>query len=177
VNEPRFLPLVCPECSADLVGRAEDRAAYCRPCGLAFRCDQGRIEAIPVARVTALPGGDGPLIYLPFWLDGPSVMPAFHSSRPLTLARIAARLLGAWRAEKTLSEPPPLGARLDPARLGEVARLAKIDLPSPRAPLALLAVPARNEASRFRLPAFDGFLYDEDVTEREALLQEILQLR
>lgn len=177
MSEPRFLPLACPECSGDLIGRAEDRAAFCRPCGLAFRCDRGRIEALPAARVTALPEGSGPLIHLPFWLDGASVMPAFHSSRPLTLARIAARLLGSWPAERSLADPPPLGARLDPARLGEVARLAKIDLPSPRAPLALLAVPARGEASRFRLPAFDGFLYDEDVTEREALLREVLQYR
>ncbi len=169
MSEPRFLPLVCPNCASDLSGRAVDRVAFCSECRSAWRCDGHELTPLPVARVRVLPPGEGSLIHLPFWLKGACVLPAFLTERPLTLARIAHQHLELWPAERALADPLPLGARISPASLAEAARLAVIDPPSSSSPLALLALPARIAGERFLLPRFDGELYLGDVLEAHAL--------
>ncbi|HHN74630.1 MAG TPA: hypothetical protein ENK10_05310 [Acidobacteria bacterium] len=165
----RFVPLLCPRCSGDLSGRAVDRLAFCRPCRAAFLCTEQGLTPIESARVLATPPGTGALIHLPFWVSAPAVMPAFYSGRPLTLSRIAAERLDLWRAERAVPDPPPFGARLDPARIAEVARLAGTPAPD-GVPLALLAVPARIDGAQLRIPDYDGKLYGEDVVESRALI-------
>ncbi|MDQ7007923.1 MAG: hypothetical protein Q9Q40_11890 [Acidobacteriota bacterium] len=165
----RFVPLLCPRCSGDLSGRAIDRVAFCRPCRAAYLCSGQGLVAIETARVIGPPSGEGALIHLPFWVEAPAVMPAFYSGRPLTLSRVAAQRLDTWEVEQDLPNPPPFGARLDPTRIAEVARLAGTPPPN-GVPLTLLAVPARIDGAQLRIPGYEGKLYGEDVVESRTLI-------
>ncbi len=168
-----FLPLACPSCSGDLVGRATDLVAFCRPCRSAWRCDAATLDELRVAEVMEKPPGDGALIYLPFWIKGAAAIPAFYTARPLTLARIAAKLLDEWPARRAVPDPPPFGARIPPDSIGQTCRLARIAAPSTLSPLALLALPARIHGERFLLPRYTGELYLGDVLEAHALRERI----
>jgi hypothetical protein len=173
VISARFVPLACPHCSGDLIGRAVDLVAFCEPCQLALRVDGDAVEVLRAVHVTDPPPGGAPEIMLPFWVAGTCAMPAFHSSRPMTLARIGARLLPRWHAQRGYGAPPPVGARIEPDRIARVAKLARVAPPAAGSELALLAVPARRDGNRIAIPRLEGPLYPEDVLETESLVAAV----
>jgi hypothetical protein len=171
VSGTRFVPLACDTCSGDLVGRAVDLVAFCVPCGRAYRVDGEAPLRIRVLSVDAEPPGAGPIIRLPLWLSGGVGMPAFATSRPLTLARIVSRLLTSWPGSPGPGSPPPLGTRLAPESLGDLAELARIEARRVAgAPLTLAALPVRWSERRVLVPGLEGPLYPEDVLEIQELV-------
>ncbi|MBP7149028.1 MAG: hypothetical protein KBD01_15980 [Acidobacteria bacterium] len=165
-----FVPLACPACGDDLAGRAADRVAFCRACRTAFRCDGGRLAALPASTVVLPPPGSGPGLALPFWARDHVAVPAFLTARPLTLTRVATRLLPGWPLEPGLAGPLPLGARVRPEAISRIAALARPGDPGAGA-LRLLAVPARQDGHRFRLAGFEGELFRDDIRESEDLVR------
>lgn len=159
---PRFVPLACPVCNGDLAGSARDVVCFCKECGRAFLFTAGIATPITARRVADLPPGDaGEATALPFWRKGPVAVPAFLTARPMTLARAASRLLGAWTIVAGAEPPYPIGGRLGPETLAPLAKMA--GLPAPQGTLELLAVPARRAGARWRLPRLDLELVDDDV--------------
>jgi hypothetical protein len=163
MSGPRFVPLTCPRCSGDLTGRAIDLVAYCRSCRTALRVDGERVAEIPAVAALGEPPGAGPEIRLPFWAAGTLATPAFQTTRPVTLTRIASRLLPQWPAQRGLEPPWPVGVRLPPESLARLATLARVQPPS-TAPV-LLGVPARLADRRIKLLAYEADLYPDDVPE------------
>lgn len=170
MSAPSFVPLACPLCLAELVGRAADIVAFCPPCGIAVRVDgEESLELSTMVVAVRLPN-EGSVFSLPFWSAGGLIVPAFRTARPLTLARMATGLLGAWKPARGLAAPPPLGARLGPESLAELAGLARLEAPPPDATLSLVGVPALLRENRVYLPALRGTLYPGDVSEQGALV-------
>ncbi len=174
MSVPQFLPLACPRCSDNLAGRAVDRLAFCRSCRRAYRIGDGVLSDLPSRHVTDVPPGPGARLALPFWLSGTLAMPAFLGARPLSVARIATRALVRWSPVEGLGIETPLGARVPPAALTPVCRLARLPLPAGDAPVEVLSVPVRADGGRFLLPAGAGTLYPDDVQEGR-LLAEMAQ--
>jgi hypothetical protein len=166
---PRFVPLACPTCADDLVGRGADVVAFCPRCERGYRVDRERVEPLRVLGVTARPAAAGTTLTLPFWAAGRVAAPAFHTARPLTLARVATGQLDAWPAAAGFEPPYPLGARLAPETLERIAPLARLPAPDTRRAV-LLAVPAVVQERRILLPGCDWALYPDDVLESQALV-------
>jgi hypothetical protein len=163
VTDPRFEPLVCPECAAGLSGRAQDVALFCTRCGRAFLAGGEDPQPLAVRHVDVPPrAGGGTCVPLPFWFDGAVAAPAFLSARPLTLARAATLLFPSWPVADGFGPAPPLGAILAPGALAAIARLTSIGPATGAAP-GLLAVPATFGGSRYRLPGFAFELVPDDV--------------
>lgn len=170
MSEPRFVPLTCPRCGHDLTGRATDVLAFCAPCRVAVSISRRGLVEVDVVSVSRLPEGEGAPLALPFWLAGSTAVPAFQSARPLTLARIASRLVPRWPIEASLRLPLPLGARLGPEVISRVALLARVPPPPPDTVVQVLSVPLRFHGNRARIPLFEGTLFPEDVTEALLLM-------
>lgn len=177
MSEPRFIPLTCPRCQDDLVGRAADRLAFCPRCAIAVRIARDGLVEIDVRSVSAIPDGDGLPVRLPFWCAGSTAVPAFQSARPLTLTRIASRLVARWPTEPTLLMPLPLGARHEAHTMTRIAALARVPPPPPGAPLFVLSVPLRFHGNRARLPRFEGTLFPEDIGEVATLVEMAGEMR
>jgi hypothetical protein len=170
IEQPRFLPLVCPDCSDDLAGRAEDVVAFCSSCDTAWRCDGDALERWPAGRVTEVPAGEGAVITLPFWVLGPVALPAFFGSRPLTAGRIVARGLADLRATRGAGRLLPVGARVPPESVAKVAPLLGCSSPPASNPV-LLALPVRVGHKRLALPGGARGLFPDDVHELPQLLE------
>ncbi len=164
---PRFVPLLCPDCGGDVAGRARDVVGFCGQCRGAFIVDADGLHRIEAARATVLPEGNGPLLHAPFWVRGVLVAPAFLTSRPLLLTRTASRLAGDWGLQHGVEPPFPLGARIGPGALDDLARLAGIGIASGRP--ALVSVPLRRTGHRWRMAGLSLELVPDDVAEGEQL--------
>ena len=176
MSAPSFVPLACPRCGAELVGRAADIVAFCTPCEIAVRVDGEQSLELPSQAVKVRVPDEGSLFSLPFWCAGEVVVPAFLTARPLTLARMATGLLAAWKPERGLVSPAPLGARLRPEAIPDLAELARLDVSLPNAMPALVGVPALIRENRVHLPGLDGTLYPGDVSEQGVLVQASARL-
>ncbi|GAB4372883.1 MAG: hypothetical protein Kow0062_09550 [Acidobacteriota bacterium] len=177
MSGPRFVPLTCPTCGGNLLGRAPDVVACCPPCGSAWRVDGP--APVPL-RVLAVAGdlhdfGGQPLA-LPFWATSRAAVPAFESARPLSLARAATGCLARWSARPGLGTPPPLGVRLAPATAARLARLADLPWDDDGEP-ALLSVPARLAGARLHVAGLDLPCFAEDVSELGAILSRLESAR
>lgn len=173
MSAPRFLPLQCLSCSGDLTGRAIDRLAFCLSCQKTFLCDDPGLSEIHSIHTTLLLREKGNLLPVPFWLRGGIAVPAFLTPRTLTLARVVTKLYLDWPGAEGPGEHPPLGARLPPAALETIARLARLAPGNPGGGLVLLAVPLLIEGKRYRLPGWDGELFADDIPEGTDLIQHL----
>ena len=165
----RFLPLGCPDCGDDLVGRAGDVLAFCAPCETAWRCDRDELERWPAGRVTRPPEGQGAWLTLPVWVSGSLTLPAFPGRRPLSLAKILAREVAGLPAERGVGRPLPLGAQVPPEAISAVAPLLERRAAVDRPPV-LLALPVRVTKRHLLLPGSRQVLFPEDVHELRGLL-------
>lgn len=167
----RFLPLVCPDCSDDLVGRASDVVAFCTSCERAWRCDGETLSPLAAAHVTEAAPGTGPLLPLPFWVSGSLALPAFLGGRPISLGRLVAGRLDELAADRGCGRPAPLGARIPPESLARAARLLTKNAGqiTSYSRTMLLAIPARMEERRLLLPRCTLPVYADDVVEAETL--------
>jgi len=171
MNAPRFVPLTCPSCSENLLGRARDRVAFCASCARGFRVDGEEIVPLTLRGVA---GQRDPDLALPFWRRGPLAWPAFTSARPLLLARAVSLHLAQWSLVPHEQAPWPIGARLAPETFEQALVFAGLDSPAGSAPLELLAVPVRHVERRWYLPGDAAVLYPDDVLEGHALLEAAL---
>ncbi len=171
MSAPRFVPLTCPSCSGNLLGRAQDRVAFCPPCARGYRVDGDHVVALPVLVAGNVPGAD---LALPFWRRGGLAWPAFTSARPLLLARLVTLRLEEWSVEPIVGPPWPLGARLAPETFEQALAFAGLDAPPAATPLELVGVPVRHVDRRWHLPGECAVLYPDDVLEGTALLESSL---
>ncbi|RMG46025.1 MAG: hypothetical protein D6718_06255 [Acidobacteria bacterium] len=162
MRPPRFVPLACPRCGADLVGRAEDAVAFCRGCRGAYRVDGA--EPSPVEAFQVPSGAPAsPVRMLPFWNAGGLLLPAFATPRPLRLARLASRAANRER-QPGVPDPPPVGARFAPEAAARLLPLlgAEISDPVPEELVALPLLPS-DAPHRFHLLAGGPVLFGEDL--------------
>ncbi len=171
MTAPRFVPLTCPTCSGNLLGRAQDRVAFCTSCARGYRVDGDAITTVPVLVAGDAREAD---LALPFWRRGSLAWPAFTSARPLLLARTVSLHLAEWPIAPIGGAPWPLGARLAPETFEQALVFAGLDAPSAGAPLELVAVAVRHVDRRWHLPGECAVLYPDDVLEGTALLEAAL---
>ena len=171
MSGPRVVPLTCPHCGADLVGRAVDRIAFCAKDRTAWRVDGSSPRPIGISSVVDGESAEEAALALPFWLRLPWVMPAFASGRLLTLGRMTTRSMADWELQPGLGGLLPLGARLAPEMVSRMIHLVDAESTSADGPPHLLAVPVKRVENRLVLPSarWTVQLYPDDVLELDAL--------